>query len=160
MTYVLRTLSQPESFLSRSLRAVGLAGLRIAPSLTMMIGHGIPKLTSFSEKSETFADPLGVGTATSLALAIFGEVFACAFVALGLGTRLFAIPVAFTMGVAFFIVHAGDEFRERELAIVYLFAFAALVFTGPGELSIDHLLKRAWQRRKRRSSTEDTVRVR
>jgi putative oxidoreductase len=158
---VLRALSQPESFLARSLRALGLAALRIAPSATMLFAHGLPKLTGFAEKSASFPDPLGVGSTTSLVLAIFGEVFAPVFVALGLGTRLFAMPVAFTMGVAFFVVHAGDEFRERELAIVYLFVFAALVFTGPGELSIDHLIKRAWQARKRRrSSAEHTMRVR
>jgi putative oxidoreductase len=134
----------------RASRAVGLAILRIVPSLSMMIAHGIPKLTSFDEKSATFPDPLGVGSSTSLALAIFAEVFASGFVALGAATRLFAIPVMFTMIVAVFVIHADDAFGDKELAIAYLVIFGAIVFTGPGKLSIDHLAKRWWRARRSR----------
>ena len=42
--------------------------LRVWLGMTMLINHGVGKLTSFSEKAPDFPDPLGVGHATSLLL--------------------------------------------------------------------------------------------
>ena len=114
--------------------------------------HGLPKLLAFAEKSETFSDPLGVGAATSLTLAVFAELFCSVLVILGLLTRIAAGPLTFTMLVAAFVVHAGDPFGKRELALVYATIFAALLFTGPGRLSLDHVIDRARARRARSSN--------
>jgi putative oxidoreductase len=116
---------------------VGLLFLRVAAGALLGLAHGLPKLTGFADKAETFSDPLGVGSTASLVLAIFGELVCSAAVAMGLATRLAAIPAAFTMLVAAFVVHAEDPFGKKELAIVYAAMFIALILTGPGRLSID-----------------------
>jgi uncharacterized membrane protein YphA (DoxX/SURF4 family) len=58
------------------------------------------------------------------------------------------------MIVAAFIRQAGDPFGEVELALAYLFAFAALVFTGAGGFSVDALWRRLRVQRARLTVTE------
>jgi putative oxidoreductase len=126
----------------RQLRAVGLLVLRVGVGAFMIYAHGWSKLIGFSEASDSFADPFGLGSMPSLVLAIFAEVFCSALLVLGLFTRFAAIPLIATMSVAAFIVHADDPFGDRELALVYLVAYVALLLTGPGELSLDRVLLR------------------
>lgn len=125
---------------------VGLLLLRVSVASLMVVQHGWPKFASWSAKSATFADPLGVGPATSLALAIFAELFCAAAVGLGLATRLAAVPVVITMLVAAFVVHADDPFQKKEFALLYALPALTLVLTGPGRFSLDALLR--WPRAK------------
>jgi putative oxidoreductase len=122
--------------------SVGLLLFRIAFGGFMLVGHGWGKLMSYGEASANFPDPLGIGSGPSLIGAIVSEVVCSALVILGVATRLFVLPLIFTMVVAAFIVHGGDDFASKELALVYLGAFALLYFTGPGSLSIDKLLNK------------------
>lgn len=112
---------------------LGLLILRVSIGGFMLFGHGWGKLISYSERSSQFADPLGLGPATSLAAAIFAEVFCALLVMLGIGTRLASIPLIFTMLVAAFFVHADDPWGKKELALMYAIPFLALVFTGGGK---------------------------
>lgn len=108
----------------------------------LMLVHGWQKLTGFQELAAVFPDPLGIGGKLSLIAAI-GAEFGCSLLLIaGLAGRLAAIPLACTMGVALFIVHAADPWQKKELAAVYLAAYAALVFTGPGRFSLDGLFRR------------------
>lgn len=129
--------------------AVGLLVLRLGSAGLMIGGHGLPKLLDFSLKLERFPDPLGVGSTASLSLALFAELFCSIAVALGLATRIAAVPLVVTMLVAAFVVHAGDPLGRRELALLYAVAFSALILTGPGRLSLDQLIGRARRRRRR-----------
>ena len=52
-----------------------------------------------------FPDPLGVGSTTSLALAVFAEVVCSVLLAFGLFTRLAAAVLAINMATAFLMVH-------------------------------------------------------
>ena len=122
---------------------LGLLALRLGAGAFMLV-HGLPKLMSFAERASRFPDPLGVGSPMSLALAIFGEVFCSFFLILGLGARLFAVPYAFTMLVAGFVVHAGDPWEDREKAMLFLLLGVVVALTGPGRFSLD-----AWLRRRR-----------
>lgn len=115
----------------------GLLLLRIAVGVMMIYGHGWGKLMAFSEKSSSFPDLLGIGGPANMALAIGAEVFAAALIVLGLFTRVVAIPLAITMIVAAFIVHADDPFAKKELALLYLSACLTLIFTGAGKFSVD-----------------------
>jgi putative oxidoreductase len=115
--------------------------LRITCGGIMAIQHGFGKLTSYSEKAATWADPIGVGSEQSLGLAILAEFFCSIFVVFGCGTRGAAVPLAITMFVAFFVVHGDDPFRDKELAFLYLACFTALVMTGAGRYSIDGWLE-------------------
>ena len=121
------------------LDAAGLLLLRLAFGGIMIYGHGWAKLTGFAEKSATFPDPLGVGSAASLGLAVFAEVFCAAAVLVGLFTRLATIPLIVTMVVAVFAVHADDPFGRKELGLVYLAAYLALLARGAGAWSVDAL---------------------
>ncbi|MGE0785229.1 MAG: DoxX family protein [Sandaracinaceae bacterium] len=122
--------------------SLGLLLLRIGIASMMLFGHGIPKLGRLPGILETFPDPLGVGNATSFVLAIVGEVVAPALLIVGLGTRLAAVPLLITMVVAFVIVHAGDPYSDRELAMVYALCAVTLLFAGPGAWSLDGLIQR------------------
>jgi putative oxidoreductase len=118
-----------------------LALLRIGLGLGLLLGHGWPKLAEFSERSSTFADPLGVGPFWSLVLVLFAEVACAALVALGLFTRLAAIPAAFTMAVVVFVVQHGAVFGKAELAALYGLGFVVLIIGGGGNLSLGRALR-------------------
>ncbi len=113
--------------------------LRVAAGVLMMT-HGWGKLNNFEAMSGGFPDPLGVGITLSLILAIGAEFFASIFVIAGLLTRLSLIPLMFTMGMAFFVIHVGDPLQTKELALLYLVIFIFLFITGGGKLSLDRLL--------------------
>lgn len=120
--------------------SLGKLALRLAFGGTLLFAHGIPKLQAWSEKSVTFPDPLGFGSPASMGLAISAEVFAAALLVAGLLTRLALVPLIITMGMAFFVIHAADAWAVKEMAFLYLAAFVALLFVGPGRFSVDALL--------------------
>lgn len=110
--------------------------LRVGSGL-MMLSHGWPKLADFSNKLTTFKDPLGLGPAVSLQLAVFSEFFCAILLIVGLFTRLSLIPLIITMAVAAFIVHAEDPFASQEKALLFLLVFVVQLLFGPGKYSID-----------------------
>lgn len=119
---------------------LGLLILRVGYGAFMLFGHGLGKLMSFNEIAEKFADPLGVGAKFSLALAVFSEVFCSILLILGLGTRVAAFFLMFTMTIAAFVVHKDDPWSTQEKAQLYLLVYAALMATGPGDWSLDRLI--------------------
>jgi putative oxidoreductase len=129
----------PHAHPSRS-PAIGLLVLRIGVAAPLLIAHGWSKLAHFEQRRTTFADPIGIGPLPGLVLTIFAEVFCSIAVMLGLFTRLAVIPPLVVMLVAFFVVHAGDPWRTRELPLVFAVPFLALLFTGPGRYSLDAVL--------------------
>ena len=106
----------------------------------LLLSHGIQKWTNFESMSAAFPDPLGVGHSVSLGLAIFGELFCSIGFILGALYRLAMIPMIFTMGVAFFVIHGNDPFSLKELAFVYLVIFILMYIAGPGKFSLDRLI--------------------
>lgn len=117
---------------------LGILILRLVAGASLMT-HGWPKFQKVLNGNFQFADPIGIGEGASLVLAAFAEFICSALVVLGLATRLATIPVIITMAVAFFIVHAADDFGTKEMALVYLSAFLTIFFTGPGRYSIDRV---------------------
>lgn len=106
----------------------------------LLFTHGIQKWMHFAELSATFPDPLGVGSSVSLGLAIFGEVFCSIAFIFGFFYRLVLIPMIFTMGVAFFVIHGGDPFAAKELAFIYLIVYVLLYIAGPGKYALDRFV--------------------
>ena len=117
-------------------RDIGLLVLRLAFG-GMMLTHGVPKLLAFSEKADSFPDPIGVGSALALTLAVFAEVVCAGLVIVGAFTRLAVIPLMVTMAVAAFIVHGSDPLERKELALLYLAAFLVIGLLGAGRHSVD-----------------------
>lgn len=113
--------------------------MRIVFGILLMI-HGFQKVAAFDMLAGgKFPDPLGVGSAVSVSLAIFAELFcAIAFVA-GFLYRLSLIPVIITLLIAFFAVH-GANVTDGELALVYLLVFIFMYVIGAGRYSVDSLI--------------------
>ncbi len=114
----------------------GLAILRIAPA-AMLLTHGIPKLQKIISGNLEFGDPLGIGAAPSLFLAVIGEVICPILIIIGFKTRWMAVPPAITMAVAVFVHHAADDFGTKEKAFLYLVFFIVIIMLGPGRYSAD-----------------------
>lgn len=123
--------------------------LRIGIASFMMV-HGYQKLGFLTAGGEIqFGDPIGVGDAASLYLAVFAEFFCSIFLLLGFATRLATIPLIITMLVAVCIVHAPDGFDKKELGLHYLLVYVFLLVSGPGKYSIDQLISRRLYSRNR-----------
>jgi putative oxidoreductase len=115
---------------------IGLAFFRIAVS-AMMLFHGLPKFQKLIAGNFEFGNPLGIGAAPSLFLAVIGEFVCPILIIIGFKTRWAAIPAAITMLVAAVIVHGEDPFGTKEKALFYLVAFVTIALLGPGKFSID-----------------------
>ena len=125
---------------------IGLLAGRAGLGLFIAFGHGVGKLQNYSAYSAKFPDPLGIGNELSTALAIFAELVCGLLIAAGTFTRLALTQLIATMVVAAFIVHGSDPLFaapgqvSKEFALVYLWGFLTLIFTGPGKFSVDHIL--------------------
>jgi putative oxidoreductase len=116
---------------------VMLSILRIMTGL-LFLEHGTQKFLSFPAGKMagfgwTFAGPP--------AYAGIIELVAGALIAIGLFTRSAAFIASGTMAVAYFLVHAPQDFfplnNMGEAAILYCFVFLYFVFAGPGPISVD-----------------------
>lgn len=116
--------------------------LRVGLGTLMIMAHGYDKLTKFTSLSQKFPDPLHIGSTASLSLDIFAEFFCSALLILGLATRLACIPLIIAMSVALFFSHSGQFLGVGERSALYLTGYIALLFSGPGKLSIDRLIGR------------------
>jgi putative oxidoreductase len=72
-----------------------------------------------------------------LILVVFAE-FVCAIaLIIGFKVRLASIPLLFTMIVAAFMIHGGDPWQKKELALIYGGVYLVLLFMGGGRFGID-----------------------
>jgi putative oxidoreductase len=122
------------------LTSFGLLVLRLWIGLTMMLNHGLDKLTHFDVYSQHFISFMGLSSSVSLCLSIFAEFFSSALLVLGLFTRFGALALTINMSVAFFIVMKGSLNGNGELAFVYLMGYVVLLLTGPGSVSLDKMI--------------------
>lgn len=109
--------------------------------------HGLSKLTEFSTLKETFPDPLGIGSTLSLVAILAAEVGCTVLVAIGLFTRLAAIPVIFGMFMAAFFIHGADPFQVKELSLLYMGLYTVLLISGPGRLSANRFIWKGSRRK-------------
>jgi putative oxidoreductase len=126
--------------------SIGLLILRLGMG-GYLLTHGWGKLQMLRNGDE-FGDPIGLGSGLSLVLVTFAEFLCAILVMAGLVTRAAAVPIVVAMAVAAFVAHGSDPWTmaaaqgggNKQPALMYLVAFAALIFTGPGRFSIDALI--------------------
>ena len=108
----------------------------------LMLTHGWAKLSAFATLCDIFPDPLGVGNRVSLVFILFAEVGCSLLLILGFMTRLSTLPLMFGMLMAFFVIHGGDPFAVRELALLYFGIYVLLFWAGGGKYALDEIVRR------------------
>ena len=145
--------------------AAGLLLLRVGIA-GYLTPHGWSKLQRLLAGDFAFmGDPIGLGPTASLYLVVFAELVCPVLVVVGLATRLAALPVVFSMGVAAFVSHGADPWTmeegarrffaqeaqfwgSKQPALMFLVVFLALALTGAGRFSLDAVVARWWRRRR------------
>lgn len=130
--------------------AVGLLVIRVVVGLTLA-GHGAQKLLGWFgggglRAAAAMFDGMGFRPGRVFAvLASAGEVTAGLLLVLGLMTQFAAAIIVAVMLVAAVTVHSGKGFFLQTGGFEYTLILAAvavgLAGTGPGALSLDHLLE-------------------
>jgi putative oxidoreductase len=84
-------------------------------------------------------------------LATYTELFGFIFLTLGFATRIISIPLIITMIVAIKTVHWENGFPASdngyEIPLYYMIMLIALLFMGPGRISIDYLIGRVTRKK-------------
>jgi len=107
-----------------------------------MLTHGIPKLMKLLSGDMAFANPLGIGESASLVLTVFAEFICALLILIGYKSKWASIPLMITMLVAAFIVHGGDPWKKKEMALLYFAIYMGIFFLGSGKYSVENLLKK------------------
>jgi len=116
----------------------------------VFIGTGWGKLHNLGDVTDFFASLHIPAPGFNARLAAATEFFGGIAVLVGLGTRLAALPLAFTMVVAILTAKRGDISGLTALVGLeewsYLVFFVWLAVAGAGPLSLDALLSRRRRR--------------
>ncbi len=126
---------------------IGALVARLGFGLYMSLGHGLAKMPP-PEQLVGGLENMGLPMPGVMAwCAALAECVAAFLVAIGLLTRPAAIAVVITMAVAAFTAHAKDPWvsqggASKEMAMLYLLAFASIAFIGAGRFSVDSMLRR------------------
>ncbi len=115
----------------------------------LMIPHGYSKLKNFASMIDAGkkGSPMGwrspvrfLNAEVSLSITIFAEFFCACLIVLGLMTRLATIPLIIAMTVALGLAHGWRIFDDGSTAALFLAGYIALLFAGPGKISMDRLI--------------------
>ena len=113
---------------------------RVVTGLLLLIGHGLPKISNFSDYSAGFYDPLHIGHRGSLILVILAELFCSMLLVLGLFTRIAAFIIVINLSVAVFIYHHDQPLKNVDLGAIYLTSVFTIMIIGPGRISVDGMM--------------------
>ena len=132
--------------------AYGITVLRVVIGL-VFVDHGFQKVTGFGLAGTAgFLGQLGIpAPSVAAALLIATELLGGLALILGLGTRLAALALAFSMLVALVTVHLSKGFflpEGYEYVLTLMGATIALAITGAGALALDPYIERVWSERR------------
>ena len=101
----------------------------------------------FADIQERFPFPFDlVPVDISWFIVTWSELLGAVALVIGLGTRLFGASLILLTVVAWVSVHSGNGYNVCDngfkLPLIYLVMLMPLVFSGPGRLSLDHLIAR------------------
>lgn len=99
----------------------------------------------FGEIMDMFPFPFNViPVEISWQISTWSELLGAAALVLGLATRFFSFSLIIVTLVAWASVHAGLGYNVCDngwkLPLIYVLMFLPLLFSGPGKLSVDHLI--------------------
>tara|TARA_Y100000992_G_scaffold97430_1_gene62908 strand:+ start:329 stop:748 length:420 start_codon:yes stop_codon:yes gene_type:complete len=117
---------------------------RVVVGLSLMT-HGYSKLMRLVEGKVWGRTHLFFNEEVSFALITFAEFFAPLLIILGLGTRLFAIPVIYAFIIIVFDAHWDDPFTKMEKGLLFLISYIFIFMIGPGKISIDNLITKKFK---------------
>lgn len=124
-----------------------LSVLRFVTGL-MFLEHGLQKIFHFPPAPMPPGAPAAAahGLPPMIMAAGWIEIVCGILIALGLFGRAAAFIASGEMAVAYFMAHAPRSpfpvNNQGDAAILYCFFFFLIVFTGPGPLSIDGMMKK------------------
>lgn len=114
--------------------------LRIITAL-LFLQHGTSKILGFPLSNASFPPPW-----TQFWMAGMLELIGGALLLIGLLSRPVAFILAGEMAVAYWMIHAHDNFfpalNGGEAAILFCFVFLYIMFAGPGPWSVDWMLQK------------------
>ncbi len=123
---------------SPAVQSTGWLIVRVFAGLSLAFGHGMGKLPPGEKFVTDIVGGMGFPAPALFAWAAgLAEFAGGILLAAGCLTRVAALFVAFTMGTAAFVFHAGDPFSNKELAFVYLAIAMTFLIAGAGRWSID-----------------------
>ena len=114
---------------------------RVAVSGALMT-HGYGKFIRLLEGNIWGRTHLFFNEEISRALVSFAEFICPMFVAIGLGTRLFTIPIIYLFLVIVFDVHLEDPFSKMEKGLLFLTSYVTIFLLGPGKFSADNQISK------------------
>ena len=114
----------------------GLLFLRVAGSALLIAVHGLPKVLHYGQELPRIEDPFHIGAAPTLLLAILSETICPLLIALGVLTRLAALPIIATLLVAMLVVHPDWSLAEGQFGWMLLIIFTTVLIAGPGRFSL------------------------
>ena len=126
------------------IKSLGFLLLRLSIGI-MLIHHGYEKLENIENFADAFVRPLHLPFPIFFSyVAAFSEIVGSWLIIFGLVTRLGALAILGTISFAIYhaLVTAGFNIYLLELLVLYWGGAACIVLNGPGNFSIDHLIKR------------------
>jgi putative oxidoreductase len=163
----LSALEKLDHWVGRVLRIAGVLAFVAALLTRIVIGQAFyyTGKAKLAEPPVQFFSDLGIPFPTANAIFVANlEHYGGILLIIGLATRLTALLLSSTMVVAVLTAHrtqvwdaargVGDAVLADITALTYLALLLWLVFFGPGALSLDALVKRAYQKKMRPAGTK------
>lgn len=128
------------SFSQNKLHDIAFCGLRAAIGV-IFIAHGIPKL---NPGFAGFLSSLGMPPEAQIPIALL-EIVGGLFIILGVMSRISASMLSMNILGAIFVVKGASNLtgeRGYELDLILLAACLVIIVTGPGKISISHVVKK------------------
>ena len=126
------------------MKNLGLLLLRLSIG-TMLIHHGYEKTADIENFADAFVRPIGIPFPILASyVAAYSEIYGSWLLIGGLFTRIAALSIVGTIGVAIYhaIITSGFNIYLLELLVLYMGGALCILLLGGGDYSIDRLLKK------------------
>ena len=126
------------------MRNLGLLLLRLSIG-TMLIHHGYEKTADMENFADAFVRPIGIPFPILASyIAAYSEIYGSWLLIGGLFTRIAALSIVGTIGVAIYhaIITSGFNIYLLELLVLYMGGALCILLLGGGDYTVDRLLRK------------------